>query len=304
MSLYVGIHDAERDHMPNKTFPNLALMKISAYHKILGDVVEWWDPNKIYDKVYSSKVFSFTPENKFLPNNTIRGGTGYGIYNELDPAIDGIFPDYNIYPNCDYAVGFLTRGCTNNCEWCCVPKKEGTIRAYMRWKDIVRSDTKKLVLMDNNILSIEYGISQLEEISATDYRLDINQGMDVRLIDDDICKILSKIKWIRFIRFSCDTKYQLEYFEKLALLFDKYGISKSRVFIYLLVRDDLDDADYRVQYLHNICKNFNVYAQAERKFERGDVPTKLQKEFAQRYVYGRRYKKENWNEYKTRKMLT
>ena len=301
MSLYVGLHDAEKDHMPNKTFPNIALMKISAYHKILGDIVEWWDPNKVYDKVYSSKVFSFTPENDFLPSNTIRGGTGYGIYSELDPAIDRIFPDYSIYPNCDYAVGFLTRGCMNNCEWCCVPKKEGAIRAYMRWEDIVRWDTKKLVLMDNNILSIEYGIKQLEELSATDYRLDINQGMDVRLIDDDICKILSKIKWIRFIRFSCDTKYQLEYFEKLALLFDRYGISKSRVFIYLLVRDDLEDADYRVQYLHNICKNFNVYAQVERKFERGDVPTKLQKEFAQRYVYGRRYKKENWDEYKKRK---
>ena len=75
----IGLHDAEKDHMRHKTFPNYALMKISAYHKAAGDAVEWWEPllTDGYDKIYSSKVFDFTPPNPFLPDWAIRGGTGY-----------------------------------------------------------------------------------------------------------------------------------------------------------------------------------------------------------------------------------
>jgi len=110
--MIIGLHDAERDHMPGKTFPNLALMKISAFHKARGDTVEWWNAllNPHYGAVYSSKVFDFTPENLYLPETAIRGGTGYGLYTELPPEIDTLFPDYSIYPECDYAIGYITRG--------------------------------------------------------------------------------------------------------------------------------------------------------------------------------------------------
>jgi len=295
----IGLHDAEYDHMPKKSFPNLALMKISAWHKTKGDKVEWWTAldNDKYDLVYSSKVFDFTPTNDFLPPNTIKGGTGYGIYNELPSEIDNMFPDYSIYPNCNYAIGFLTRGCINNCSYCAVPKKEGKIRPYSRWQDIVRQDTNKLVLMDNNILACKHGIRQLEELSDTDYLIDLNQGMDIMLLNDDIVKILSKIKWIKYIRFSCDKDYQLPYFEKAFGLFKKYKIPVSKIFIYVLVQKDLESANRRVQSLHKLCKSFNIYAQAERNELLGIVPNEQQLEFAQRYVYGRAYKKETWLEY-------
>jgi hypothetical protein len=80
VNMKIGLHDAERDHMPKKSFPNFALMKISAYHKARGETVEWWDyrKNNEYDIVYSSKVFDFTPENPKLPPSAIKGGTGYG----------------------------------------------------------------------------------------------------------------------------------------------------------------------------------------------------------------------------------
>jgi len=109
MNMLIGLHDAERDHMKNKSFPNFALMKISAYHKAQGDIVEWWnaDSKKRYDTVYSSKVFDFTPENAKLPTSTIKGGTGYGLYTELSTETDGLFPDYSIYPECDYAMGYI-----------------------------------------------------------------------------------------------------------------------------------------------------------------------------------------------------
>ncbi len=300
----VAIHDCELDYMPNKSFPNLALMKISAWHKSKGDAVEWFMPleRDKYDLVYSSSVFDFTnkPTKDYLPENTIYGGTGYGLFNELPKEIDSMFPDYSIYPNCDYAIGFLTRGCKNKCGYCIVPKKEGNIKPYARWQDIVRQDTKKVHFMDNNILACDYGVDQLRELAKTDYVIDFNQGLDIMLVTEEIVEILSRIKWDRFIRFSCDKDYQLPYFEKVFEWFKKYNISLYKVFIYVLVQKDLDSADRRVQSLTKMSKALNLYAQAERNEILGIRPNKMQLEFAQRYVYGRAYKKENWNEYKKR----
>ena len=73
----IGLHDADADHIKNKSFPNYALMKISAWHKQQGDTVEWWNPLYTYDRVYSSKIFDFTREDLYLPDKTIKGGTGY-----------------------------------------------------------------------------------------------------------------------------------------------------------------------------------------------------------------------------------
>lgn len=274
-------------------------MKISAYHKSRGDMVEWWTPMKQYDRVYSSKVFDFTPENPYLPECTIRGGTGYPdipINKELSPEIDAMFPDYSIYPTCDYAIGYITRGCPNNCRWCVVPRKEGQIRAYRDWKELVRPDSKKLVLMDNNILSCEFGISQLESMIGSGYAIDLNQGMDARLVTERAARILARLKWIRFIRFSCDQTAQIEAILHAAALLAEYGVKPYRLFIYLLVTKDIENAAYRVEQLKQL-KGISLYAQPERNEREGIVPNALQKEFAQRFVYGRCYLKENWLEY-------
>jgi hypothetical protein len=284
------------DSIKNKTFPNYALIKISAYHKSLGDTVEWWQPLDTYDIVYSSKVFDFTPENPYLPPNTIKGGTGYGIFDELPSEIDKVFPDYSIYPNCDYAIGFITRGCIRNCRWCVVPKKEGKIRPYRTWKELVRHDTNKLVLMDNNILACGYGIEQLEELSHTEYHIDLNQGMDARLVTDEIAKVLANVHWIKYLRCSCDTVAQVESILNTAEKLQKYGVKPYRMFIYLLVTSDLENASYRVEQLKKL-KNITIYAQAERNERMGIVPNSMQLEFAQRYVYSGKFRKETWAEY-------
>lgn len=165
--MFIGLHDAEYERMPKKTFPNYALMKISAWHKSQGDEVEMFIPinpeepeqlslfpqtekyppprkASIYDRVYSSKVFDFTPINPYLPEDTIKGGTGYDKKLVLPQEIECCYPDYSIYPNCDYAIGFLTRGCPNKCNWCFVPEKEGQIRPYRDWEEVVRPDVKSL----------------------------------------------------------------------------------------------------------------------------------------------------------------
>jgi radical SAM superfamily enzyme YgiQ (UPF0313 family) len=111
-------------------FPNLALMKLANYYRQNGDTVEWVNHLERYDKVYQSKVFTFTDDIKTAvqADEVIRGGTGYKLYGEL--FCDGTEPDYSMYPQYQHAYGFLTRGCVRNCAWCIVPKKEGGVRAY------------------------------------------------------------------------------------------------------------------------------------------------------------------------------
>ena len=304
----VAVHDADMEHLNTKrrqkTFPNYALMKISAYHKSLGDVVEWWIPNGEYDRVYSSKVFSFTPENPDLPSDTIKGGTGYGLFSDLPPKIDEMFPDYSLYPACDYAIGYITRGCPNHCRWCVVPRKEGAIKPYRTWQQLVRPDSDKLVLMDNNILACEYGIKQLESLIDSGYKIDLNQGMDARLVTREIAEILSKLKWIKYLRFSCDTTAQIEHIQKTAEMLGKHGIKPYRLFIYLLVTEDLDNAEYRVEQLKKL-RGITIYAQAERKLDGKSEPNALQKEFCQRYVYSGKFRSVSWSEYaKERGLIT
>lgn len=294
----IGLHDADKDKKSKnrKIYPNYALMKIAAYHKSLGDTVVWWSKDKRFDRVYSSKVFGFTPENPDLPPDTVKGGTGYSLFSELPPEIDEMFPDYSIYPNCDYAIGYITRGCPNHCRWCVVPRKEGAIRAYRDWHDLVRPDSDKLVLMDNNILACDYGLKQLESLIDSGYKIDLNQGMDARLVTDEIAQILSKLKWIRFLRFSCDSIPQIAAIHKTAEMLEKHGIKPSKLFIYLLVTDDLDNAEYRVEQLKTL-RGITIYAQAERNESMGITPNKLQREFASRYVYGGKFRSMTWTEY-------
>lgn len=137
-------------------FPNLALMRLSAYHKRRGDEVEWWDGLTHYDRVYMSKVFTFTPDMDTVINadEVITGGTGYKDYGSLPPEIEATAPDYSIYPKFKQAIGFLTRGCIRNCPWCIVPRKEGGIHAAATWEEIKRPDSREIVFLDNNVLAL------------------------------------------------------------------------------------------------------------------------------------------------------
>lgn len=270
--MIIGLHDSD-----GTNFPNLALMKISAWHKQQGDAVEWWNPLLAYDRVYSSKVFTFTPQCEYLPPNTIKGGTGYGILSELNAEVDAMKPDYSLYPDCKHAIGFLTRGCIRDCPWCIVPKKEGGIRPYSTWKDIKREDSRDIVFMDNNVLACSHGIEQMESMIGKDVRIDFNQGLDARLITPEIADILAALKWIRFIRMSCDTDSMLPIVERSISLLQQKGVKPYRIFVYLLVRD-IRSAERRAVALREI--GAEVFAQPYRDFQNGIEPTTEQRDFA------------------------
>lgn len=297
--MLVGIHDADAEHLNAKSkFPNLALMKISAYHKKMGDEVRWFSAieSHLYDKVYSSKVFDFTPENPYLPEDTIKGGTGYGMFEDLPTEIDNMFPDYTIYPECDYAIGFLTRGCPNKCAHCYVPQKEGNIRPYRVWQEIVRKDTKKLVLMDNNILAHPHGIEQLDELSKTTFQLDINQAMSVFEVTPDIADILARIKWLKYIRFSVDRISQIDGMYRVARLLGERGIPHSRLFVYVLITEDLEDDLIRIYAMRDLG-NITIYGMPYKDMRKGIMPKQWQNVMAQKYIYSGQWRKIDWQDW-------
>lgn len=286
----IGLHDADKN-----AFPNLALMKISAWHKARGDDVGWWIPMFEYDRVYSSKVFTFTPEEPYLPPDTIRGGTGYGVYEDLPPEIDIMQPDYSIYPACDYAVGFLTRGCIRKCPWCVVPRKEGAIRPYREWSAIKRPDSDKIVFMDNNVLACDWGKQQMADMIGQGLRIDFNQGLDARLIDDDVADVLSRLDWIRFIRMSCDTDEMLDVVLRAVDKLARHGVKAYRVFCYLLVQD-VRSARMRAEALRE--EGVEVFAQPYRDFENSIEPTREMKDFARWVNHKAIFKTVRWEDYK------
>lgn len=252
-------------------YPNLALMKISAYHKAQGDLVEWYTPFQHYDIVYMAKVFTFTPDYDMIITNADhveRGGTGYDITKTLPAHIDRLQPDYDLY-NVDknLAYGFLTRGCPNHCKWCIVPKKEGDVRPYMDIEEVA-AGRRKVILMDNNILASDYGISQIEKIVRLKIKVDFNQAIDARLVTDEVAGLLAKVSWIRYIRFGCDTPGQIGEVEKAIALINKHGYTHN-YFLYCILLNDFAESFARVNHWRNYLNGkVTVFAQPYREFTR------------------------------------
>jgi hypothetical protein len=253
-------------------FPNLALMKIAAFHKRRGDTVEWVNYLERYDKVYISKIFTFTPDVKTViqAGEVERGGTGYDVSKKLPAEVDGTPPDYSIYPVCRWydgqtAYGFLTRGCTRRCPWCVVPQKEGDIAPYMDIEAVLQGRSAA-VLMDNNILAAgEYGMGQLEKIAKAGCRVDFNQGLDARLIASNpaTAALLAGIKWIRFVRMACDSQPMVKAVGEAAASLLSAGLKAHRLFAYVLLTD-LQGSYERINFLKKL--RITPFAQPYRDF--------------------------------------
>ena len=200
----IGLIDVDSHH-----YPNLALMKLSAWHKARGDTVEWWWGLGQYDRVYMSKVFdeTYSPDIPEPLNaaEIIQGGTGYGLNNRLPDEIEHIYPDYSLYPEMtkDTAYGFLTRGCPRGCSFCIVAGKEG--RRSIKVADLSEwwRGQKNIVLMDPNILACPDHLELLGQLADSGAWVDINQGLDCRLLTEQNIEAINRLK-IREIHFAWD----------------------------------------------------------------------------------------------------
>ena len=200
----VGLIDVD-----GHNFPNLALMKISSYHKAQGDEVEWWWGWGQYDRVYMSKVFDDT-YSKDIPEpmnakEIIKGGTGYDLQNKLPEEIEHCFPDYSLYPQYteEKAFGFLTRGCPNNCPFCIVCAKEGRKSCKVADLDQWWNGQKQIVLCDPNLLACKDHLSLLEQLAESKAIVDMNQGVDARMLTEANIEALNKVK-MKNIHFAWD----------------------------------------------------------------------------------------------------
>ena len=205
-------------------FPNLALMKISAYHKSQGDSVEEWMPIDTYDIVYQSKVFTFTPitEYNIRADRVITGGTGYDLNNKLPDCIEHIKPDYSLYGITDTAYGFLSRGCPRACNFCIVSEKEG--RTSRKVADLSEwwSGQKNVELLDPNLLACKDSIELLKQLAESKARVNINQGADARMLNEDNINALNQVN-IKMIHFAWDFMAQSDKILKGLELYAKFG---------------------------------------------------------------------------------
>lgn len=260
----IGIVDID-----GKKFPNYALMKISAYHKSVGDIVEWANNLEYYDMIYKSKIFNFSEDDNTCYNcdNIIKGGTGYSLTDNLPSCIDEMQPDYSIYPYIDNntAYGFITRGCPNKCRWCVVPIKEGNIKPYRDVEEIAVDKRTNLILMDNNILASDYGMLQIEKIIRNKYRVDFNQAIDARLITKDVAKSLAQVRWLNQIRLGCDTPQQIVECEKAMAMIDRYRKNPAQYLLYAMIDGTIQDAYDRISYFRD-NKRVRIVAQPYRDF--------------------------------------
>lgn len=192
-------------------FPNIPLMKLSAWHKAKGDHVEWYDPmfSPHMDKVYASKVFSFSPDfDYFIDADEVSyGGSGYciSLVNgkevfdkskdiDLPPEIEHIFPDYSLYGITDTAYGFLTRGCPRGCSFCHVEAKEGRRSYKVADLNEFWNGQKNIVLCDPNILACREWKDLLQQLIDSNAWVDFNQGLDIRLMTEEKAEMLKQIK--------------------------------------------------------------------------------------------------------------
>lgn len=259
--------------------PNIALMKLATFHKSVGDDVSLFEPlfAHEYDKVYYSKIFTFTPLDLYAHGDVDKGGTGFDLKKQLPKEIDDLPCDYSIYSEFDYAVGFLTRGCIRKCSWCVVPEKEGTIKPYNSIEQIARSDNDKLVLLDNNVLASDYGLSEIERLTKSKYKVDFNQGLDARLITKEVARLLARVKWLKYIRVSCDTsdmaKHVVNAYENL-----KLAGYKKELFCYVLAKE-FEETMNRLVILEGLDK-ITPFVQPYRDFNLNTEPPKLLKELS------------------------
>lgn len=249
----IGLIDVDGHH-----YPNIPLMKISAWHKEMGDQVEWWWGFGQYDRVYMSKVFdeSYTQDHP-EPINTaeiVKGGTGYyrrrrdgsaevytgewlnigaaesfqsetSLYKErLPDEIEHMMPDYSLYQilTKDTAYGFLTRGCPNNCPFCGVSPKEGRCSVKVANLSEWWSSQRYIVLCDPNLLACQDHMDLLRQLEESRAWIDINQGLDARLLTLENIAAIKRLR-IKDIHFAWDLMKNSKRILKGLNLWKRYG---------------------------------------------------------------------------------
>lgn len=269
-SMRVGLIDVD-----GHNFPNIPLMKLSAWHKQQGDTVEWYEPlfSGHMNRVYMSKVFSFTQDYPYFvdADEVVRGGSGYCIEltdgrehyqkerdKELPPEVEHIYPDYSIYPELtqDKAFGFLTRGCPRGCEFCHVGCKEGKRSHKVADLSEFWRGQKNIVLCDPNTLACPEHMELLQQLKDSKARVNFNQGLDIRLMNERNIELLKQIK-LETIHVAYDRYTDKDIIEAKMKMFKEmtgYNKDRGRVMVYILCNFDttIEQDIERIQFCRSL----------------------------------------------------
>ena len=286
-------------------YPNLPLMKISAYHKGIGDHVEWYSPMsgiiQEYDKVYMSKVFSFSPDYEYpiYAKEIQKGGSGYCIdvvdgkevfhkekHTVLPDEIEHIYPDYSIYDITDTAYGFLSRGCPRQCSFCIVKDKEGTCSKKVADLSEFWRGQKHIELLDPNILACKEWKDLLTQLIESKAHVNFSQGLDIRMMNEEKADLLSRIK-IDKIHFAWDRYEDKDMIQPRFLEFRRKSKIRDRdLQVYMLTGDrerHVTDQDLeRVYWLRD-----NGFAPFVMIYDKSSLPKKSDLIRLQRWVNNR-----------------
>lgn len=241
-------------NVDSHNFPNLCLMKLSNYHKKRGDHVELWDKDKNYDRVYVSKIFT----ESVLPivenaAEVIIGGSGVDLVNKLPDEIEHETPDYSLYPQYDFALGMLTRGCPRlNHGFCITPKKDGCVSRKVADLKEFWAGQKKIILLDQNLLACKDRETLLDQLIDSGAEVEFNGGLDVRFMNKSVTEKIGRIK-IKDHHFAWDDpKEDLQpYFKRLVEAKIK---SPDRIGVYVLTNfwSTIEEDLYRVYELRKL----------------------------------------------------
>ena len=251
-------------------FPNLALMRISAWHKAQGDQVEWWLGDLFhYDVVYKSKVFSdaYTEDisDPINADYVYKGGTGYAISlkdgvevfdnnicGELPADIETMKPDYSIYPEYDFAIAMTTRGCPRGCPFCVVGKKEGRYSRKVADVSDFYDGQKRIEVLVPNITACKDRFDLYEQYIDTKANICFNQGLDVRLITDKDIDYLNRMK-IKELHFAWDNPKD-DLTDKFKMFSEGWHRSKEHIMVFCLVNfgSTIEEDLHRIYTLRNL----------------------------------------------------
>lgn len=215
-------------------FPNLALMKISAWHKNYGDTFEWAGSLEHYDVVYMAKVFTFTPDDiqSYQADEIVKGGTGYDLISKLPNEIESCYPDYNLYGIEDTAYGYLSRGCPRKCQFCIVAEKEGMRAHKVANLSQFWSGQKYIKLLDPNLLACPDWENLLGQLAGSGAWVDFTQGLDIRLMTDKKAAVINNVKY-SMLHFAWDDPHDMVTYDKLIKYKDvwKGDFRRRRVYV-------------------------------------------------------------------------
>ena len=241
-------------NIDSKRMPNLALKKIEKYHLNRGDEIMWDMPlaRLIAGKIYVSCIFERNRKKCFDWEDDPKcliGGSGYDLKITLPEEIEKVKPHINL--------GFTTRGCIRHCEFCIVPEKEGRIRIVGNLLDLWDGKSKDIILLDNNILALPKHFKLIcKQARENKIRLDFNQGLDCRLLDQDIVDELKSIRH-QELHFAWDNFEDFESVRSAIKLLRKNNINRCNWLILVGFNSDFECDLTRVNYLRS--ENQNAY---------------------------------------------